>query len=109
MWLSFLIRKTKEVVKISQQFTYYHLYFFGFIFQKLENLFYGFQVQVIIYGTSVIYLTYFKCIISITNKEISNLKGFEIVFGFLAGACNENSSPATLLMAFIYLDYSLPL
>ena len=31
-----------------------------------------------------------------------------MILGFLAGACNENSSPALLLMAFLYLIIHYP-
>lgn len=55
IWLIILIGKTKEVGKIRPA----DLYIFGFIFQKLENPFYGFQVHVIICGQVLFILLIF--------------------------------------------------
>lgn len=109
IWLIILIGKTKEVGKIRPAVYILSFIYFWFYLPEIGKSVLWISGSCNYLWTSVIYLTYFLCIISITNKEVPLFKGFEIVLlGFLAGASNENSSPATLLMAFIYLAIHYP-
>lgn len=109
MFLLLSISKVKEVVKITPVSYLLLFIFLWFYLPEIGKSVLWVSGSGNYLWTSVIYLTYFKCIISIANREISNLKGIGImILGFLAGACNENSSPALLLMAFLYLIIHYP-
>lgn len=109
MFLLLSISKVKEVVKITPVSYLLLFIFLWFYLPEIGKTVLWVSGSGNYLWTSVIYLTYFKCIISIANREISNLKGIGImILGFLAGACNENSSPALLLMAFLYLIIHYP-
>ena len=107
--LTLSISKVKEVEKIHP-LTYLLLFiFFWFNLPEIGKSVLWVSSSGNYLWTSIIYLSYFYIILQITGKNISMLSSLGIILlGFLAGACNENSSPTILLMSLIYLATHYP-
>ena len=79
MFLLLSISKVKEVVKITPVSYLLLFIFLWFYLPEIGKSVLWVSGSGNYLWTSVIYLTYFKCIISIANREISNLKGIGIM------------------------------
>ncbi|HFI0152457.1 TPA: DUF6056 family protein [Streptococcus suis] len=107
--LTLSISKVKEVERIQPVTCLLLFIFFWFNLPEIGKSVLWVSGSGNYLWTSIIYLSYFYVILQITGKNISKLSILGIILlGFLAGACNENSSPTILLMSLIYIVTHLP-
>lgn len=109
LFLTLSISKVKEVKQIQPIAYLLSFIFFWFYLPEIGKSVLWVSGSGNYLWTSLIYLSYFCCILKITGRNISISGSVGVVLlGFLAGACNENSSPAILLMSLIYLVTHYP-
>lgn len=103
MWLILSLSKLKENRNI-QPLTYIILFIFlWFYLPEIGTSVLWVSGSGNYLWTSLIYLCFFKQFIDSLHQQFSHKKGLLLILlAFLAGACNENTSPTILLICFLF-------